>query len=65
MIPAKDDQLQREVAALRKVNEAVSDYLLGKQIPQFARMNGGVRGLLQSVRIAHNDYEAEFNTLPD
>lgn len=53
-----------EIEALRKVNEAASDYLMALDNDGFAAEFGGVDALLQALREAQYAWEAEFNTLP-
>lgn len=52
-----------EVAMLRDINDAVSDYLLALENPWFAEQCGGVEVLLDHLRIVQDRWEQEYNTL--
>lgn len=42
---------------------AVSDYLMGLKIPEFANEYGGLENFLEKVRYVHDLYETQFTTL--
>ena len=52
-----------EFKALEKVNQSVSDLVLGVNNTEFANNNFGIHGLYAALVVAHNEYERDFNTL--
>ncbi len=64
-----DDDIQAEFveeqAALMRIAMAVSDYLLGLDMPEFAEEFGGIEAFMQEMRDASADWETRFNTEPE
>lgn len=50
---------------LEELKFAVSDYLMGLKIPEFADEYGGIEKFLEKVRYVHDLYETQFNTLEE
>lgn len=56
---------KEEVHALRMVQWALSDYLMGVENDGFAKFGGGLRNLSNQLRATNEYYEERFNTLED
>ena len=55
----------KEHEMLIDIKHAVSDYLLGLEIPEFAKANGGIAGLKVDLEVALWTYEDNFNTIKE
>jgi hypothetical protein len=54
-----------EYDALIAIKDAMSDYFMGLDIPEFAKTNGGLLGLYGSMVEALEHWEKEFNTVEE